>query len=348
MVGGAPTALVCQGQAAITEIASLKAALAEQEQARQQAECALALAQEQLAAAEAAAAAADEGVRRQVEAEVEAEVARAEKRQAQVVQEAKEQGQAAAALQLELARVTEELAQVREECAKVKEDAGKAERAVDVARLEKKAAKMETTRLKAALQTATKEAERLRASLSDSHKKCETAALQQPIEGIGMGLEELMEKGDKGVLVRKLLRVSGLSATGAAKASGLIQVGDQVLEVQGQATAGKTLEALKGLICGPRGSVVALKIRREGQDTLVSIPRGASSVTDASEKLRLAGTVAGGEGAAGGGASPAPSPTDHAAHARPSASPPALGGRPVSGQSQSRPGSAFKAARPKT
>ena len=94
--------------------------------------------------------------------------------------------------------------------------AAKAERAVDVARLEKKAAKMETTRLKAALQTATKEAERLRASLSESHR--ETAALQQPIEGIGMGLEELMEKGDKGVLVRKLLRVSGLSATGAAKA----------------------------------------------------------------------------------------------------------------------------------
>ena len=95
--------------------------------------------------------------------------------------------------------------------------------------------------------------------------------------------------------------------------------------------------------------MVALKIRREGQDTLVSIPRGASSVTDASEKLKSAGTAAGGEGATGSGVSPAPSPPDHAAaHARPAASPPALGGRPVSGQSQSRPGSAFKAARPKT
>jgi hypothetical protein len=84
-----------------------------------------------------------------------------------------------------------------------------------------------------------------------------------PDVGVGMALEELMEKSSTGVMCRKLLRVSGLSSTGSAKLSGLIQINDRILEVDGVATDGLTMEQLKAKIAGPPTSVVTLKIRRD-------------------------------------------------------------------------------------
>lgn len=100
--------------------------------------------------------------------------------------------------------------------------------------------------------------------------------------GIGMGLEETVERLPTGGTV-KTLKVKELMPGMSADLAGCIQIHDDIIEVDGINCVGLTLDELKAKIAGRRGTKVTLKMMRDTSDDnvqngvqyMVTLKRGA-------------------------------------------------------------------------
>ena len=97
--------------------------------------------------------------------------------------------------------------------------------------------------------------------------------------GISLGSAEVSVKGKR----TKVIKINGLAAEGTAAATGLVQVGDTLLEVDGRDVSKVDAKAAKELVKGPAGSLVRLQIQRGNLPAAeVTIERsGATSSSDA-------------------------------------------------------------------
>ncbi len=93
----------------------------------------------------------------------------------------------------------------------------------------------------------------------------ETKAFADSTNGNYAGVGAALKQDGKKLVVTQVFDDS------PAKAAG-IRVGDWIVTVDGQATAGKSVEANVGKIRGPAGSDVVLQIRHAGSDKLITLP----------------------------------------------------------------------------
>jgi len=106
------------------------------------------------------------------------------------------------------------------------------------------------------------------------------AALEEQVVGIGVELK----KHEAGALINDVIPNSPAS-------EGQVQRGDIIVGINNQSTYGMSLDQVAGLIGGPSGSTVTLRLNRNGNETGVSLRRRSVYVSSVSGAQMLDGSV---------------------------------------------------------
>jgi len=106
------------------------------------------------------------------------------------------------------------------------------------------------------------------------------AALNEQVVGIGVELK----KHESGALINDIVPNSPASEGG-------LQRGDIIVGINNQSTKGFTLDQVAGLIGGPSGSTVSLRINRNGGEGTVSLRRRSVYVSSVTGAQMLPGNV---------------------------------------------------------
>ena len=117
--------------------------------------------------------------------------------------------------------------------------------------------------------------------LDPQHLQLEQADLEGTFQGIGTEVTQ----GDSGFIV-----TAALPGSPAEKAG--IRAGDQILEVDGEPTAGLTFLDLISSIRGPKGTTVRLLILHQGETIPVAVDVVREEISGTSVTLTQKGTVA--------------------------------------------------------
>lgn len=106
--------------------------------------------------------------------------------------------------------------------------------------------------------------------------------------GISLGAGEVSIKGKR----KLVIKINGIAPDGPAAMTGLVQVGDVLLEVDGRDLSKMDPKAAKELVKGPAGSIVRLKTQR-GNAPAQELTMERSSSASNSEVGSAAGTAPG-------------------------------------------------------
>lgn len=109
--------------------------------------------------------------------------------------------------------------------------------------------------------------------------KEETTSFNEQVEGEYVGIGTEIQRLSTGETI-----ISNPFEGGPAKKSGL-QIGDEILKVDGEEIAGKSLEEVSAKVKGKKGTSVVLTIKREDQEMDITVTRENVELTSVTSKI---------------------------------------------------------------